>query len=105
MEIYEVEVRISKQEDGLWRAEVPSLPGCFVDDARLAQALTDIQEVAAMMLDLYLEQGKILPSAQRVDEGILVTTKVPIIIEEHKFRRPSRAKFAGTAPARDLPRA
>ena len=31
MRKYQFEVRLQRQEDGLWRAEVTSLPGCFAD--------------------------------------------------------------------------
>jgi len=41
---YQVRVALGRQEDGLWRAEVPSLPGCFVDALTLAEAIADFKK-------------------------------------------------------------
>ncbi len=54
---YQVKVTLGRQEDGLWRADVPSLPGCFVDAPTVAEAIADIQEVIAMALDDLNEQN------------------------------------------------
>ena len=56
MQTYQVEVSISQQEDGLWRAEVPALPGCFVDAETLEEwrkdAVAQVEEaIAAAQLE------------------------------------------------------
>ena len=86
MDSYSIEVRISKQEDGLWRAEVPAMQGCFVDGPKLDEVLRDIQEVAAMFIDIELERGE-LPETVKpsVVEGS--TLRLPVIVSEHSFRR------------------
>jgi len=65
MQTYEVEVVISKQEDGLWRAEVPGVPGCFVDEDTLEEAVQDIQEVIQIFIASYRDRGKSLPPQLR----------------------------------------
>lgn len=87
MGYYQVQVQISKQEDGLWRVEVPELRGCWVDAATLEEGLANIQEVIAMVLDLYNEEGWELPHTLSKVEGPPSQASLPIIIEEHHFRR------------------
>ncbi len=61
MRTYQIEVAVSKQEDGLWRVEVPALPGCFVDSEDLDQALADIQEAIQLFIASYRKHGDPLP--------------------------------------------
>ena len=61
MQTYEVEVSISQQEDGLWRAETPALPGRFVDADTLEEAIQDIQEVIRLFIASYEKHGDSLP--------------------------------------------
>jgi predicted RNase H-like HicB family nuclease len=84
---YRVDVRLSKQEDGFWRAEAPALRGCFADAETVHEALAAIQEIAAMMIDLDLEDDGV------VSEGAVTTTDdafeliTPVVPLEHRFRR------------------
>lgn len=88
---YEVQLQIARQEDGLWRVEVPGLSGCWVDAATLAQAIADIQEGVAMALDEYEERGWGLPSGvTRLDTEPQRAT-LPIVKGEHSFARPKPA--------------
>ena len=73
---YAVPVKISRQEDGLWRVECPTFQGCFVDDADLSQALADLQDAVRVYIDLYRERGKELPAEIDADASIL--TLIPI---------------------------
>ena len=50
---YNVPVTVSKQEDGLWRATVPGIPGCWVDCPTLELALAEIHEVFALFAGIY----------------------------------------------------
>ncbi len=70
---YALPVKISKQEDGLWRVECPVFPGCFVDDEDLSKALADVQNVIRMYVELYREQGKPLPEPITIDSSALIT--------------------------------
>lgn len=94
---YKVAVEVSKQEDGLWRVEAPDLQGCFVDAPTLKQALAEIHEVIAMMLDIYAEDGRPMPPKVTASDKLPLTTTVPVVLSEHKFRRfPARAGKAST---------
>ena len=61
MQTYQIEVSISRQEDGLWRAEAPVLPGCFVDAETLEEAIRDIQEAIRFFVASYRKHGDPLP--------------------------------------------
>jgi predicted RNase H-like HicB family nuclease len=96
MKGYDVEVRVALQEDGLWRAEVPGLGGWFVDADTVAQALTDIQSVVAMYIDLYDEEDRALPNSVRpLKEGPLEAA-LPVVVGEHRFRRRHRGAPSGS---------
>ena len=91
MDSYSIEVKLSKQEDGLWRAEVPAMQGCFVDGPKLHEVLRDIQDVAAMFIDLQQERGAVSEAAKPCAvEGI--TLRLPVIVSEHSFRRVGKAR-------------
>jgi predicted RNase H-like HicB family nuclease len=94
-EMYSLEVRLLRQEDGLWRAEVPALQGCFVDGDSVKEVLSDIQAVAAMALDIELENGN-LPSSLGAVTDEVMQFRLPVVVEEHWFRRPR--KKSTTAP-------
>jgi predicted RNase H-like HicB family nuclease len=97
MKLYSIEVKLDQQEDGLWRAEVPGLDGCFVDGARLEGVLNDIQEVASMFVDLYRERGLQLPPSVKLSSGPHLSAVLPIVAGEHLSKTP-RAR--SSAPAR-----
>ncbi len=80
---YQAQVRIGRQEDGLWRVEVPDLHGCWVDAPTLAQALSEIQEVIAMVIDYSNEQGWPLPSSVAPLATEPVVAQLPVILSEH----------------------
>jgi predicted RNase H-like HicB family nuclease len=84
---YNVPVVISKQEDGLWRAEVPVFQGCFVDAATLEEALSEVQEAAALFLDVYIEEQRPLPEGMEPLEGLPPMVALPIVHSEYKIRR------------------
>jgi predicted RNase H-like HicB family nuclease len=102
MDSYSIEVKLSRQEDALWRAEVSALQGCFVDGPKLHEVLRDTQEVAAMVIDLELERGEVPQSLEpSAVEGLIL--RLPVIVSEHSFRRVgnarSRSKSASSVTA------
>ena len=103
MDSYSVEVRLSKQEDGLWRAEVPALQGCFVDGPKLNEVMRDIQEVAALAIDYHLEKGD-LPSAVKSTTAEGMALRLPVVLSEHSIRvpmkKPSRRRGVSAASKR-----
>lgn len=84
---YQVAIQIGRQEDGLWRVEVPGLHGCWVDAPTLAQAIADIQEVIAMAVDDSNEQGWRLPTSVTPLENEPEKATLPVLISEHRFVR------------------
>jgi len=84
---YQVELKIGKQEDGLWRVQVPDFHGVWVDAPTLNQATAEIQEVIAMAVDDYREQGWELPSSVSVLQAEPTTAVLPVIAAEHPFDR------------------
>lgn len=88
---YQVPLEISKQEDGLWRVDAPSLQGCWVDAPTLQEGLSEIQIVIAMFLDTYKEDGRPLPKEVSVLDQLPLKAELPVFIEEHKFRRVAKA--------------
>ena len=93
---YQVEIAIGKQEDGLWRVEVPGLHGCWVDAPTLAEAIADIQEVIGMAVDDANEQGWALPGSVIALTGEPERAVLPVLISEQTFKRsksrPARVK-------------
>ena len=94
MKVFNIDVKLAKQEDGLWRATVPYLQGCWVDAETVHQALDEIQEVAAMIIDLLEENNEELPSSVSPSKEIAFEARIPLVFGEHHFvrRAPRRAK-------------
>jgi predicted RNase H-like HicB family nuclease len=75
---YQVPLRVSKQEDGLWRVEVPDLRGCFVDAPSLEDAISQIQEPIRMFLELYKKEGLPLPQGVSVIDSLPLSASIPV---------------------------
>ncbi len=84
---YQVPLEINKQEDGLWRVDAPSLQGCWVDAGTLEEALSEIQEVIAMVIDAYQEESWPLPKEVTTTDILPLQAIMPVAVGEHKFRR------------------
>ena len=84
---HQVPIEIAKQEDGLYRAEAPYLQGCWVDAPTLEEAISEIQEVIAMTIDIYQEKEWPLPKEVLLSEALPLKAFIPVAIDEHKFRR------------------
>jgi predicted RNase H-like HicB family nuclease len=52
-----VEVQLYQDEDGVWIAEVPSLPGCVSDGATEEEALRNVAEAASACAQVRRERG------------------------------------------------
>jgi predicted RNase H-like HicB family nuclease len=99
---YQVPLKISKQEDGLWRVEATCLQGCWVDAPTLEQALAEIHEVIAMVLDLYQEDSYPLPEQVKVHETLPLYASIPICPDEIEFYKvlPTGERVPASAAAR-----
>ena len=84
---YHVPLEISKQGDGLWRVKVPSLPGCFVDEPTLADALYEIHEVIAMFIDIHQEEGRTLPDEIKEITTLPIQATIQVAPGEIDFDR------------------
>jgi predicted RNase H-like HicB family nuclease len=96
---YQVPVEFNRQEDGLWRAEAPHLEGCWVDAPTLEEALSQIQEVLAMVLDLYEERGREVPTQVTRPGTLPLKAAIPVALGETTFRRVEKDR-ARRKPAR-----
>ena len=78
MALYNIPVRISKQEDGLYRAECPDLQGCFTDSKTLDGAITDIQDAIHVWLSSQKAMGWQLPKAIKPCDELPVEAQIPV---------------------------
>ena len=89
--LYSVPLEIKRQDDDLWRVQCPHLKGCWVDAATLEEALAQIQEVAAMVLDLYQEKGWPLPKELTASKTGPVHAVIPVQVKGVGHSEKSRA--------------
>jgi predicted RNase H-like HicB family nuclease len=87
MKVVNVAVEVAKQEDGLWRALLPGIQGCWVDAPTMEQALHEIQNVIAMFIDVYREDARPLPPSVSQAPGEPYTAYLPIALDEQVFRK------------------
>ncbi len=50
-------VTLDRDEDGVWIAECPSIPGCISQGATQDDALSNIREAITLCLDVRAEKG------------------------------------------------
>jgi predicted RNase H-like HicB family nuclease len=50
-------VTIDRDEDGVWIAECPSIPGCISQGETKDQAIANVQEAIALCLEVRAERG------------------------------------------------
>jgi predicted RNase H-like HicB family nuclease len=73
------QVVLYTDEDGVWCAECPSLPGCFSDGPTQQEAITNIREAIALWIENAQAQGEPIPTEHFealivvVDEAATVT--------------------------------
>ena len=61
MKTYVFEVDIEQDEDGIWEAVVPALPGCNAWGYTKKETLEAIRENAEMYLEVLIEDGDPMP--------------------------------------------
>jgi predicted RNase H-like HicB family nuclease len=62
-------VRLEQDEDGIFVAEVPSLPGCISQGATREEAVRNIEEAIAAYLESLSEHGEPIPPS--IDEEVV----------------------------------
>jgi predicted RNase H-like HicB family nuclease len=50
-------VTIDRDEDGVWVAECPSIPGCVSQGKTKAEAVKNVKEAIALCLEVRAERG------------------------------------------------
>jgi len=62
---------LERDEDGVWIAECPSIPGCVSQGATREEALANIREAIAACLEVRAERGLPLTvETQQVDVAV-----------------------------------
>ena len=54
---YEALVTLDRDEDGIWVAECPSIPGCVSQGKTKTEALKNIKEAVALCIEVRAERG------------------------------------------------
>jgi predicted RNase H-like HicB family nuclease len=70
------QVVLYKDEDGVWIADVPSLPGCVSDGTTREEALNNIRDAIATMVDFLRRHGQSVPVDAMSAEVVAVKEKV-----------------------------
>ena len=50
-------ITLDRDEDGMWIAECPSIPGCVSQGQTKDEALSNVQEAIAICLEVRAEKG------------------------------------------------
>jgi len=67
--------------------EAPSLQGCIVEAPTLAEALYEVHEVIAMLLDLDQREGRPLPEDIEKSSRLPLYASIPVAPDEIEFYR------------------
>jgi predicted RNase H-like HicB family nuclease len=59
------QVIVYQDEDGVWIADVPSLPGCHSDGETREQAIENVKEAIALYLESMQASGEEIPEDPR----------------------------------------
>lgn len=65
-------IRIERDEDGVFVAEVPTLPGCVTQGATREEAVSNAQEAIAAYLESLKAHGEPIPPS--IDEEVVDVT-------------------------------
>ena len=64
-------VTLDRDEDGVWIAECPAIPGCVSEGATREEAITNVREAIALCLEVRAERGLPLTVETRQVEVVL----------------------------------
>jgi predicted RNase H-like HicB family nuclease len=64
-------VTLDRDEDGMWVAECPSIPGCVSQGKTKAEAIKNVKEAIALCLEVRAERGLPLTIETRQVEVIV----------------------------------
>jgi len=86
--------------DGLWVAEVPSLPGTMSQGTTREEAIANIREAIELMLEVLREHSDLIPDDALMQYWWLSDA----IVTTHLSCRPSLARVLGSSRHRRRPR-
>jgi predicted RNase H-like HicB family nuclease len=67
-------------EDGVWSAMCPSLPGCFSSGKTKEEVIINIREAIALWIEDAQAHGEPVPS-ERFDAVIMVIEETPAVVK------------------------
>jgi predicted RNase H-like HicB family nuclease len=67
----DIKVRLEKDEDGVWVAACPTLPGCISQGKTQQEALKNIKAAIALHLKCLAEDGLPLVQSKSVKEALV----------------------------------
>lgn len=76
-----ISITIKALPEGVYLATSKDLPGLVVEGRTFAETLEFAQDVAAKLVESYLEHGEQLPPALRTYEGRSFRTKIPVKVD------------------------
>lgn len=76
MKTYVFKIEVEQDEDGIWEAEVPSLPGCATWGHTKEEALEALQEATQAYLEVLAEHQQPLPKAAEQEVTIISDSEV-----------------------------
>lgn len=77
MRTYTYNVRVERDEDGVYIVEAPALDGCFTDGRTYDEALANIQEAIQAHLGLLVKRGEPIPNDNEPSSGMSVSVVAP----------------------------
>lgn len=62
------QIVLYQDEDGVWIADVPSLPGCHSDGATRDEAFENAKEAIALYIESLIARGEAIPEDRQTAE-------------------------------------
>lgn len=75
---YELPIKVEPQKDGGFVVTSPVWQDCYAEGDSVDEAILEITAVAQSLIELYKEEGKIIPL--KLQKEIVSPTSVPIIV-------------------------
>ncbi len=75
-----ISITIKTLPEGVYLATSEDLPGLVVQGRTLAETLEFAQDVAAKLVESYVEHGEALPPALKTPAARRVRTKIPVSV-------------------------
>lgn len=77
---YKLPVEIKPQKEGGFVAVCPNWPDCFAQGDTVDETILEITAVAQSLIELYREEGLVVPLKLQKEKGIVNFFTVPVIV-------------------------